>query len=585
MLQWDRYWWVEALLACACGAGSVLAPVLALSSLLPLTEELGEPITADVLLGVGFGLVLLVGSVFFTISSARSLRRHRVRMRAIRSHADAMPAARIAVNPEKAPDVSARPLVLQWRATNGTRFAYGPLIGVYFLVAVASAGIYPVFYVIGWLQGTVDRWQDIVSLIVGLVSVICIMLLVLLARRAAPLFFGRPYGVTASAEGIEYRTELGSHGFLPWGEIRFLEVKLTSNASRNYMLYGAQTSVAWSEGAGANHGFSPVGVTPEEMTYRLQALLNLIAARTGLRPRTFSKRLQAIPAAGTESSASQPGASRVSGQQVGCAAFLVLFAAAPIALAVAVLRVPFSGIQALNDVMAASLCLTALLVVGVAVWTVATARRTPRAAGKYVIVSAPPSGTDTTKYTLAYAVPAGLRITFVISGVLLCLDTLPFAALAAASLVYQFIESIQPIFGGTPGHVEFPSFGMVVGYVMIPFAVGGPVLLWIGLRFATATIFADARGLTTHVLRQQRTLLWDSVEQVTATRKGDRIIGYAAKADRVQISWPADVGRVRPAAHAADVMPISPDELIALAAARTGKSVELLTLGKPSNVD
>jgi hypothetical protein len=456
------------------------------------------------------------------------------------------------------------------------------------LLVAASVAILPAFFFIGWFQGTYVPRQDFSTLALGLASAACVFLLIvigLLVRQAVPLFFGRPFGITATNAGVEYRTELGGRRFLRWEEIRLLEVGYSSRDSRNYMLYGTRTSVVWTENEGviAWRDFAPAGVTLKEMTYRLQSLLNLIAARTGLRPRTFSKRLQAIPAAGTESSASQPGASRVSGQQVGCAAFLVLFAAAPIALAVAVLRVPFSGIQALNDVMAASLCLTALLIVGVAVWTVATARRTPRAAGKYVIVSAPPSGTDTTKYTLAYAVPAGLRITFVISGVLLCLDTLPFAALAAASLVYQFIESIQPIFGGTPGHVEFPSFGMVVGFVMIPFAVGGPVLLWIGLRFATATIFADARGLTTYVLRQQRTLLWDSVEQVTATRKGDRIVGYAAKGGTVEISWPADVRRVRASAHSGDIVPITPEELVALAAARTGLAVELLTVGKPTN--
>jgi hypothetical protein len=113
MLQWDRYWWVEALLACVCGAGSVVAPVLAVSSLSPLTEDLGEPITSDVLLGVGFGPVLLVMAVVFTISSARSLRRHRVRSRALAGQPDVIPEAQIAVHPEKAPDVSVQPLVLQ----------------------------------------------------------------------------------------------------------------------------------------------------------------------------------------------------------------------------------------------------------------------------------------------------------------------------------------------------------------------------------------------------------------------------------------------------------------------------------------
>src|SRR5258705_910999 len=130
MLQTDRYWWVEALFACACGAGSVLAPVLALSSLLPLTEELGKPITPEVLLGAGVGLVLLVMAVVSTIRSARSLHRHRVRSRALASQPGVIPEAHVDVYPEKAPDASIQPLILQWSATNTTRFVFRPALMV-----------------------------------------------------------------------------------------------------------------------------------------------------------------------------------------------------------------------------------------------------------------------------------------------------------------------------------------------------------------------------------------------------------------------------------------------------------------------
>jgi hypothetical protein len=172
---------------------------------------------------------------------------------------------------------------------------------------------------------------------------------------------------------------------------------------------------------------------------------------------------------------------------------------------------------------------------------------------------------------------------FLILGILLCLDALPFAAPTVVNIVYSLVAPVQRDLGLTPGHIEFPSFGTVLGCVMIPFAVFGLAFIWTGLRFATATIFADARGLTTHARRQQRTLLWELVEQLTATRKGDRIVGYTATGSTVEISWPANLVRQHASAHSGDIMPITPDELVALAAARTGKPVSLMTVGKPAN--
>ena|SRR5258708_404856 len=113
MLKTDSNWWVEALLAVGFLVGSIVFPVLYLSSFLPLDQTYGEPITSDVLIAMAFALGFLLLTVVFAVMSVRSLHRQRVRMRAIRSHADAMPAARIAFHPEKAPDVTAQPLVLQ----------------------------------------------------------------------------------------------------------------------------------------------------------------------------------------------------------------------------------------------------------------------------------------------------------------------------------------------------------------------------------------------------------------------------------------------------------------------------------------
>src|SRR5258706_8667630 len=90
MLQTDRYWWVEALLAFGCLVGSIVFPVWYLSSLLPLDQTYGGPIPSDVLIVTALALSFLVITVVFAVMSVRSLQRQRVRMRAIRSHADAM---------------------------------------------------------------------------------------------------------------------------------------------------------------------------------------------------------------------------------------------------------------------------------------------------------------------------------------------------------------------------------------------------------------------------------------------------------------------------------------------------------------
>jgi hypothetical protein len=584
----DRMWWISALFACACLVGSIVAPIKILMDGLPAAERQDEPITVYLLLAVVLAVILLLATIIFTAMSVNPYRRQRLRARAKRGNADAMPESGIATHPEKAPAASELPLVLQWRMSKDRRILSLFMGAIQFLSLLVAAALEPVFYFIGWLQGQYVPWQNTSTVISGLVSligVICIIVFLEVARRFTPYLLGRPYGVTATADGVEYLTEFGGRRFVPWREIRLLEIESSPDGSLDYYLYGARTIVTWQSNASSHHRESePVGATLGEMTYRLRALVDLIAARAGLTPRTLSKRLQAKLRAVEASSAPQKAASSTARQEIGCAVLLVVFAVAPVALAIAVLQVPFSGIQPLNDAVAASLFITAALMAGFAVWAVIVTRRMPQAAGEYAIVSAPPSGSETTKYVLPVAIPTSPRVLFIISGILLCFDTLPFTVLAAASLIYQVVKGMQQVFGSTPGQVEFPSFGTVVGYVMIPFAVGGPVMLWIGLRFATDTILADARGLTTHILRQQRTLLWDSVEKLTATRKGNRIVGYAAKSGTDEISWPADVRRVRASAHSGDIVTITPEELVALAAARTGLAVKLLTTDKSANV-
>ena len=130
-------WWAQTVFAIVLAATAVVASVLLAYTALPLAE-FGESITNDLWMALGFFLLFLAFSMYFAVASVRARRRHALRQRALRGDDLAMPVAAISVYPERAPDVSTAPLVLEWHATKRTRFLYIAYAGAVLLIVCAE---------------------------------------------------------------------------------------------------------------------------------------------------------------------------------------------------------------------------------------------------------------------------------------------------------------------------------------------------------------------------------------------------------------------------------------------------------------
>lgn len=301
----DRYWWIWLAAGLGAGAGCIIWSVNFLSTNLILDRELGDPITTDLLLAAAFAIMGIVLALVMSVMSIRGRYRHRQRTEALRGNLDAVPLAAIPVSPIEAPDLMAGSLVLQWRATRQMRFGEGPLYAVLFLLQLAYIFIAPALLIVAFVTApdkgrlfTFRQPGDILA--VGGAAALGIIgpAIAIYILRYAPTLFGRPYGVVATLEGIECATEYGRKYLVPWDEARLFEVSGSGRStlgSRQYRLYGRRRVASWSTDPTSMNEFAPDGITPGEMAQRLQAMVNLVVARTGLQPRTFSKALRAIP--------------------------------------------------------------------------------------------------------------------------------------------------------------------------------------------------------------------------------------------------------------------------------------------------
>lgn len=103
--------------------------------------------------------------------------------------------------------------------------------------------------------------------------------------------YGAPARLVADSVGITWFPVLGHTRHLRWDEMHLLELAGTQQ-SPQYILYGEHERIHW--GGGFSYG---------EKQYRFYALLDMISARTGLAPRTFTQNLtlatSTVPASGT----------------------------------------------------------------------------------------------------------------------------------------------------------------------------------------------------------------------------------------------------------------------------------------------
>jgi len=149
----DRWWWwllSSGLALCVVG-------VVALYVGLQITATNNPSFTGftsdDSWQLMGLVMLIFLGiGVTFVVMAVQARGRHRRRLAALQGEASAMPLAQIRVEPALAPDVAEQPLRPLWRTGAVTRFGYGPLLGIYAVLALLSVGLTFVTLVVPLLQ-------------------------------------------------------------------------------------------------------------------------------------------------------------------------------------------------------------------------------------------------------------------------------------------------------------------------------------------------------------------------------------------------------------------------------------------------
>ncbi len=226
--------------------------------------------------------------------------RYQGRVAAMRGDPSAMPLAReqvVAANPADAPDLRGSPLALTWRHTTIAYRVYVPLFGLAILVFLALAGL-PLF--LFWLAATTPTttppplWGWIILYgVIGFLLVASLLVVGLFTRELIDL--RHPRGVVVTEEGIAYYTAHHPPRLLRWEDLRLFEIatpdRPQSSSESFYVLHGLYGEAQWVT-TPRNTAFITYDAPNDELARRQQALLDLIAARTGLRARTFAATMQ-----------------------------------------------------------------------------------------------------------------------------------------------------------------------------------------------------------------------------------------------------------------------------------------------------
>jgi hypothetical protein len=297
----DRFWWLLLIIGLAFCAGGVAAPYLGVRTI-PTDNP---PMTsADYWLLIGeFGLLTLVclgSGLMFVVMAVRERGRHRMRLAALYGDARAMPLAEIHSDPDQTPNVAEKPLELMWRVGKVARVYYVLRFGFVFLVpfiyrASTLVKIAALIFPPTSTPAPAYAPQPLNDL--DVISIVTVVVVGIVFVWLAPHLVGRPCGISVTSSGIDALTELGSQIHMAWDEMRLLEVDKGDSASqRRFSLYAQGKCIAWAEyTAGLSVQYVPVGATASEITLRQAALVSLIAARTGLAPRTLAKALESNP--------------------------------------------------------------------------------------------------------------------------------------------------------------------------------------------------------------------------------------------------------------------------------------------------
>ena len=292
----DRWWWLLVLVGVACWVAAVVVPYQFMTTA-PTPAE--NPFVTDdeyrqwIGISVGFLGAFLGGGVFFIIMAVRARRRHHIRLVAFAGNTCAMPLAAIRTDPNAVPDLTEQPLELLWRSSKVIGFLYTLLFIVQGLGLLLSVGVTLFELVLSLVKPShpLSVWE-IALHVAGILALIAIIVgLIVACVRVFPVVLGRPFGVTATVQGVDARTEFGARIHMDWDEAWLLEVVgADANAVRRFYLYAPGKRIGWAEYmARFGADYAPANISSSEMILRQNALLNLVVARTGLPLRTLAK--------------------------------------------------------------------------------------------------------------------------------------------------------------------------------------------------------------------------------------------------------------------------------------------------------
>jgi hypothetical protein len=564
----DRFWWLVVLAGVACGIASVIVPYhLVTTALTPAENQFvtDAEYRQDIAMDVALGLAFLGLGVTLVVMAIRARRHHLVRLVAFQSDADAMPLANIRTDATRVPDVTTQPLELMWRISRANSFFYTLILFLKGLGLLLTAGlsIFGLVLLLIHHKHPQSVWEITLYVASIVVPVAILVGLAFMFVRFAPFVFGRPFGVTATDQGVDARTEFGTRVHIDWDEARLLEVVGgDANAWRRYSLYAPGKRISWAEYMerfGAD--YVPAHISSSEMTLREAALLNLVVARTGLPMRTFAKSLQRRPAS-----------SDVLKRSTSVIMYLV-FALILAGITAADLLIPVPPLLWLQWGSIGALAIVVLSIVIAAIWTafarrVSSTHATPQSAG------APSLRAPGVAYILSWRPPLRRRLALVALGVCFVPNLIPAVLMMMLALDIA-LPGYHPQFSYEGDFTVLGRFGLAIVHGILGI-VGGALIYGASIT-ATARIRANKDGLTIITGKRERVMAWSSVQDIWWGVGSGGQFSYLVKTDvpTVQASWPAGPQTASGDPTSQGAVPIGADELAALVAAQIDKPIRV----------
>jgi hypothetical protein len=599
----DRSWWLRI-----AGGLALIIAALVLANAYSASTRTSRSAAASPWPGSWPGaiftllpLLAIVVALWWGYGAWRARQQALARSQALAGSLDAMPFAAFSGDPTQAPDLSSEPLVIMWRPNQKIQRA------IWLIALLTLALDIVIIYGARALMGVklpvsvnfTSFWPRL-ALISAILLLVALHVAILLA---APLALRLRTGATFTNAGVQERSPWGLRRFLRWEDARLFEVEAIQTLNRRYTLYGPHGAVSWRDEIPAydseavqqrdHENYVPDGIAPEEMSRRLRAALGLVAARTGLAPRTLSPTLQ--PRASSASARAKAPSLRLGrlrlpatgplGSTLLSGMILPLFFL-PAALGVAFVfwqpaHSPTVNILSAMGLVAASEIL--LVALALSLSGVVVLKRTGRPAER----EESPDLADGARYVMplpgsylsrSWSVALGLLL--LIGGIpgiiLLCLFVAEYLSiLFFPSRVQALLASFPP----TPGAfaiaaLSFCAAAIGLGLASIALSSNKP---W------RKQVQASAEGLRVENGAITRTLPWDAIETLTLITVGPTPKTYLVTGDtgKFSLSWPAQPDTRLGSAAPKGVALLAPDALAALIEQQPGVRRRIRVIGMP----